>query len=476
MTNQKTLHCKPSLGFETQHEEATLYHLPITGKIPTWLSGRYISTGPAQFEIGTAQFNHWFDGFAMLKQFKFESGTVSFQNTFLQSQHYLNSHRLKKLSDNAFGTYANTSWFGRVNYAINQLLKKSIYDDNCNVNITCIDKHFIAMTESSQLVEFEVDPLKTLHLFQFDDRIKNQMSTAHPHFDMKRRQAINVAIEIGRTIQYHIYKIDQHSTQRDIICSYISDTLFYMHSFSITSHYIILFKSPLTVNTFKLLLGMPFNDTLFWKNNKSFFIIIDRRDGTLSEIETDSFVCLHSANAYELDNEIILDLICYGEGNPYNSLYLSNLKSNEPHLPHPLLKRYIIDLHSKNSRSTILSTDQNEFPRINYQAINGCDYQFVYTNSITSNYHFFNAIQKFNLRTGSMQRWEKKNYYVGEAIFIANPGSQIEDEGVLLSIALNAKNHYSSLIILDASTMQQLAEIDLPFHLPFGLHGNFYQH
>ncbi len=69
-------------------------------------------------------------------------------------------------------------------------------------------------------------------------------------------------------------------------------------------------KQPLVLNKFKLFLGLPFNDALsLQKDSASCFIIIDRRDGKIHEIETDPFVCLHSVNAYEKGNELILDLI-----------------------------------------------------------------------------------------------------------------------------------------------------------------------
>ncbi|MCH9757247.1 MAG: carotenoid oxygenase family protein [Gammaproteobacteria bacterium] len=48
-----------------------------------------------------------------------------------------------------------------------------------------------------------------------------------------------------------------------------------------------------------------------------------------------------------------------------------------------------------------------------------------------------------------------------------------EDHGVLLCIAYDTIRHCSSLIVIDARYMQQVAEIFLPFHLPMGLHGHF---
>src|SRR3990167_718731 len=463
-----------SKAYLTQPSETSLDNLVVIGDVPKWLSGSFVSNGPAQFEVNTTHFNLWCDVFAMLKKFNFESGKVSFQNRFLRSQQYAISNTSGRLNSNEFATYANTSLLGRLRRSIKGLMDGNIYD-NCNINTTCIADHFIAMTETSDIIEFKLNDLSTIGPFQFADNVQGQLASAHPHLDIATGEIINIAIEVGRIIKYHIYKIVPHSIKREIIQTYISKKLFYMHSFSITSNYVILFKSPLVINKFKLLLGLPFNDTLSWlRNNPSSFIIIDRNDGSTREIETDPFVCLHNVNAYENGNEVILDLICHGDGNPYNYLYLSNLQSPQPNLPSGTLRRYVIDINSKRCGFTTLSSYNQEFPRINYKAINGKDYQFIYTNLITNaGQRFFNAIQKFNVRTGKIQCYEKMNYYIGEPVFVARPHGQFEDDGMLLSIAFNTDNQCSSLVILDAQSMQQVAEAFLPVHLPLGLHGNF---
>lgn len=465
-----------SKGYSSQYNEITLDNLRVDGEIPKWLSGSFLSNGPAQFEVGNTTFNHWFDGFAMLKKFHFKSGAISFQNRFLKSKKYIESNALGKLSGNEFGTYANKSVLGRIKSSISGSLKRKP-NDNCDVNTTCIANNYIAMTESKNLVSFNLSDLSTTGAFHFSDEIPGHLSTAHPHFDINTGEFINVSIEIGKVAQYHLYRVEPMSKTRKLIHTYVSDTLFYIHSFSITKNYIILFKTPLVMNQHKLLLGLPFNHTLsYQKKLASFFVIIDRRSGTTYEVEGDSFVCLHSVNAYEQEKEIILDLVCYQAGNPYDQLGLANLKSNQPVLPMGEIRRYIIDLSSKKCRPITLSSGAHEFPRINYEIGNGHPYHFIYTSSLNqAEEPFFNAIQKLNTQTGNSQRWSKPNGCLGEPIFVAKERSSLEDDGVLLSIAFDKLTQLSSLIILDANSMNQLAEVFLPIHLPFGLHGNFYK-
>ena len=55
---------KPSM---TSYKEGNVTVVAVEGDIPTWLHGRLISNGPGQFQVGDTRFNHWFDGFALLK-------------------------------------------------------------------------------------------------------------------------------------------------------------------------------------------------------------------------------------------------------------------------------------------------------------------------------------------------------------------------------------------------------------------------
>jgi beta,beta-carotene 9',10'-dioxygenase len=66
-----------SLAFTTQPNELQQQPLPVTGQVPTWLSGTLIRNGLAKFEVGSQLYRHWFDGLAMLHSFAFRDGHVS---------------------------------------------------------------------------------------------------------------------------------------------------------------------------------------------------------------------------------------------------------------------------------------------------------------------------------------------------------------------------------------------------------------
>lgn len=75
-------------GLTTLDSEIRLDDVPVRGRLPEWLTGTLLRTGPAKFEVGSQRYRHWFDGLAMLHRFSFAGGRVSYANCYLESQSY----------------------------------------------------------------------------------------------------------------------------------------------------------------------------------------------------------------------------------------------------------------------------------------------------------------------------------------------------------------------------------------------------
>jgi carotenoid cleavage dioxygenase-like enzyme len=58
-------------------------------------------------------------------------------------------------------------------------------------------------------------------------------------------------------------------------------------------------------------------------------------------------------------------------------------------------------------------------------------------------------------------------------VFVATPEAADEDDGVILSVVLDAKKGASFLLILDASSFRELARAEVSHHIPFGFHGHY---
>jgi carotenoid cleavage dioxygenase len=48
-----------------------------------------------------------------------------------------------------------------------------------------------------------------------------------------------------------------------------------------------------------------------------------------------------------------------------------------------------------------------------------------------------------------------------------------EDEGVLMGYVFDAQRNASDLVLLDAQSLEVVAEVHLPARVPYGFHGNW---
>ena len=62
----------------------------------------------------------------------------------------------------------------------------------------------------------------------------------------------------------------------------------------------------------------------------------------------------------------------------------------------------------------------------------------------------------------------------GEPVFVPRPGACREDDGVLLTLVLDAARGLSALVVLDATTLEERARAVAPHAVPAGFHGEFW--
>ncbi len=83
-----------------------------------------------------------------------------------------------------------------------------------------------------------------------------------------------------------------------------------------------------------------------------------------------------------------------------------------------------------------------------------------------------NALARHDLASGSTRLWHAPGGMPGEPVFVPRPGAGSEDDGVVLA-ALARADGRSSVVVLDGASMELVAEVELPFAVPYRFHGTF---
>jgi carotenoid cleavage dioxygenase-like enzyme len=448
-----TVAADATLGFTDLDEEVVLDDLDVTGELPAWLGGSLLRTGPARWDLGEQTVSHWFDGLAMLHRFTIASGRVSYANRFLRSKAF-EAAQGGKLGFSEFATDPCRSAFRRVASLFDPALT-----DNGAVNVARVMGKWVALTETPLPVAFDPETLETLGVV---DPPPVTIGLAHPHGD--GATAISVGVHLKGRPAYRV------TADNRVVANIPVSRPGYIHSFAMTERFAVITEHPFSVNPLKLALGnRPFIENYRWDPEQGTrFIVIDRRTGEhVGDWRTDAFFTFHHVNAFEDGDDIVTDLLAYADPEIIPALGLARMRAGEP-VPAAHLRRFRL-LPGGAVEDSRLSDMPIELPRIDYGRVNGRPYRYVWGGSAQGT--FYDTIVKIDVTTGEHLSWSEG--FPGEPVFVGRPGRTEEDDGVLLTVVLEPERGASSLVVLDAATLQLRARAGVPHHVPFGFHGQF---
>lgn len=464
------------VGFESFGDATDYDRLELDGEIPSWLSGTLLRSSVSLFEVGSTRMRHWFDGLAMLHNFTFDHGQVSYRSRMLESRAYREAQRAGHATLPEFGTDPCRSIFKRVQVTFHPELT-----DNGAVTVNRLGDEFLAMTETPMPVQFDPRTLETLDI---DHRAKapGDIATAHAHIDPGSGGMLNYALKIGPKSSYRFYTVGA-TGGATVVAKAPAKPPRYVHSFGVTDDHIVLLAGPLALDLGKLigssLAKRSFLECFEWKPELGTEILVfDRRSGELlREFTADAMFCFHHVNAFERDGRLVVDVCAFDDAAIVYELYLDNLRDGEPRLPKATLRRLTLDLENGGLSAERLWDGYFELPRINYRANNGRQYQFAYGVSAApgvDNPEWFEALAKVDVQSGEAKIWHEPGLYPSEPVFIAAPGAAAEDEGVVLSIGVDAAARRSELTVFDAASFEPVARAAVPHVIPFGFHAYHY--
>lgn len=446
--------------------------LPVTGRLPEWLAGTLLRNGPGTFAVGEQRYRHWFDGLAMLHRFTIAGGRVSYANRFLESRAYDEARSTGRIAYSEFATDPCRSMFARV---------QSVFDtsvtDSAKVNIARLDDRFLALAETPIQVEFDPDTLRSVGVMTHEESPYGRMTTVHPHTDPATGDTYNLVTRFHASSEYRLYRSAGDLRWQQVAARRVGKPS-YLHSFGMSARHLVLAEYPLVVNPMALLLWLrPYIENFAWQPERGArFHAFDRATGRqVRTWETDPFFAFHHVNSFEDGDDLVVDLVGYPDAEVIGAFYLHRLRDPDVAIPHGHLRRYRLPLRGDRPVTwEQVGRQCLELPSYDYpRCVTDPGYRHVYGVGLTGGRGFYDQLVALDVHTGDERTWSSPDQYPGEPVFVGRPGRTAEDDGVLLSVVLDAARGASSLLVLDARTLDEVARADLPHPVLFGYHGLF---
>ncbi|OYR43494.1 carotenoid oxygenase family protein [Halorubrum sp. Eb13] len=483
-------------GFHSLREE-TDASVPVRGDLPKWLRGSLIRNGPGAFSFpGGSEVDHWFDGLAMLYRFTFDpgddagsvaggdGGAVHYRNRFLRTDAY--EAATSGEFEGGFAT-GETTLRSRLATFLTEPY------DNTNIIAERVGDAYVALTESPRGVGFDPDTLETTGAVDRDgDAPSGQLSCAHFKRDPATGALVTVDTEFGRTSRYHVTAWTADGDRRHV-GSVETDRPAYMHSFALTPRYVVLTEFPLRLDPRRFLKPgrqPPFIEQFEWEPERGTrIVVLDRTTGAVvAEPTADPLFGFHHVNAFEREggDEVVFDLETVPDAAAIDSLYLENVRAGEMDAIAGRIERFTVDLGSDTrtgrygggsdadvARET-LSAEGSALPTCS--PARWCrEHRYVYAMGMDAPVtEWARRVLKLDAETGTVRTFDSGGDYFGEPIFVPAPDGESEDDGVVLTVALDVDADRSRLLVLDGETLAERARATLPHAVPFDFHGRYF--
>ncbi|WP_412754873.1 carotenoid oxygenase family protein [Legionella donaldsonii] len=449
-------------NFAPIHEESDFHNLVVQGKIPPDLQGCYMRNGPNP-AFAPISYTFPLDGDGMIHAMYLEDGAIHYRNRYVKTKGLLLEQKLGRAiySGIAMPIPPDPQLIGPND-------DPGPFKNGAFIHIIQHAKHYLAMWEGGAAYEMDHE-LNTIGEWLAGTP---QPLAVGPHTrldpDTKDLYLINYDIQPPFLT---CHKVNQQGNLIETrIIEKSCSTM--MHDFVLTKNFLIFFDCPAVFDLAAMESG---GNVLEWRAELGTRIgIASRQDKDKPPLwlTTEAFFVFHFANAYEIENKIIIDYVRHGRLN----FGVQNKVVSSP----PQMHRMEIDLREKAFQDSLLADYIVEFPTINNH-YNSKIYHFIYAPTRLNNQlkpATFNGLVKYDLasKTTTVQDFGEQ-YSIGEVVFVPKPQAQSEDDGYLVFFAYDAKRNTSDFLIMDALDISKapLAVIQLPRRVPEGLHGSWFE-
>ena len=490
----KPIHLKSA--FKTISETPHPIQLTFTNPIPQYLSEyTYYLNGPAIFEVlhrdGILwEANHFFDAIGIVHAFRFDSTLTVHYRSSSNNRSLLDTIRATKAADFIQAIIARRpqlsfikSLFLMRPFTPNPTTGSVPFNNSVSLQTIPGKGLLNARTDvnNNQLLDpITLRPLQTYTFADLHPDLSGDISCAHGLTDRQTGTYFNFVYRItGLKADYKVFTIDREGQTR--ILAAFKDYPTYIHSFALTQNYVIMLLCPARYDLLKLITTKSISSSItFPQHAPTKFVVISRKHAkVVATYEYHQFFTFHVINAFEQDDAINIDVSYYDDPSIIRQLQTDNITSGGeitgakpvrftlPDLSRGMAIGKTEGLRAKKSSLAEVEIELTTIaPRCETKP-----YTYMYGISDNACGEFRGDVAKLDITSGAVVRWRSPGMLTNEPMFVPDPNGNDEDDGCILMVTLSPETETSSLIVLDAKNMKEIARATLLSPIPPAFHG-----
>jgi torulene dioxygenase len=502
-------------GFRTVPETQPPISLSIHGKIPRWLNGTLARVGPAVFEAyakdgSKIEWQNWADCLPYVHRWSIngKAATVSYDSRHI-ARHVERAIAAVPTAScyepMTVGTHLDRSWHRKLLTLFWRPTRdKSTPKSECFPVGVTIERDttrgsYFLTTDAPLALQLGHETLEPERFVRYSDLgawgapgIMSQMACAHVQHCEREGAYYNLLMSVISRNAIRIVRADADTGVAKIFARIENCPPTFVHSFAMTERYIVVVVGSVRVHAMRLLRERCFTDSIEYDENaKTRIHLVCRKSGrhVSTHVAEPSFT-FHTVNAFDSGpNEVTVDLCCYKDATALTDLTVEQLSSSNS-FKSGVLSTYTIPNIDKASpwrpweAHHVFERYFTDLPDIDLPCINPNykhrRHQFVYGVIGT-----FEGLVKIDRESGRAMSYRHEGKFMSEPVLVPRPQTTarngkhvelVEDDGVILFVELDSKRAKgaSSMVILDARTMTEVARCVSNVIVPFSFHGQFW--
>ena len=473
-------------AYDPVQSEETVTRLTVTGTIPEWLDGRYVRNGPNPIgEVDPATF-HYFMGDGMVHGVRLRGGRAEwYRNRWVRSADAAKALGEPRPASAGVSVAANTTVVQHAGATL-------------------------ALVEAGGTCYALSDELETIGVWDFQGTLAGGY-TAHPKLDPATGElhAISYRFDRPGRVQYSV--IDPRGRAARVVDVPVTGSPL-VHDMGLTARHVVVLDLPIEFDLGRAMRAVGVPERMIGPGSRVAGKLIGRvpASGRLADLaasrlrngdmpyswspehpsrlgvvprsgpgasvrwfEIEQCFVFHVLGAYDevdADGRVLAVVV---DGVRYDRVFAED--THGPDGASTRLSRWRLDLTTGRASETTVDGRPQEFPRIDERRI-GLPYRYGYSTGLSPDGTgtVDDRFLRHDLVAGTTESHSLgAGTEVGELVFVPSSPDAAEDDGVLMGFVHDGATGADRLELLDAASLESVAQVHLPVRVPHGFHGNW---